>query len=30
MLPFVLIEIAILFLLVYFPQLSLTPLRWLM
>jgi tripartite ATP-independent transporter DctM subunit len=30
MLPFVLVEIVILFLLVYFPQLSLTPLRWLM
>jgi len=30
MLPFVLVEIAILFLLVYFPQLSLAPLRWLM
>ncbi|MDR1777134.1 MAG: TRAP transporter large permease [Desulfovibrio sp.] len=30
MLPFVLVEIAILFLLVYFPQLSLVPLRWLM
>ncbi len=30
MLPFVLVEIAILFLLVYFPKLSLVPLRWLM
>ncbi|MDR2695071.1 MAG: TRAP transporter large permease subunit, partial [Deltaproteobacteria bacterium] len=30
MMPFVLMEIAILFLLVYFPQLSLAPLRWLM
>jgi len=30
MMPFVLVEIAILFLLVYFPQLSLAPLRWLM
>ena len=30
MLPFVLIEIAILFLLVYFPKLSLVPLSWLM
>jgi tripartite ATP-independent transporter DctM subunit len=30
MLPFVLVEIAVLFLLVYFPKLSLVPLRWLM
>ena len=30
MLPFILIEILILFLLVYMPEVSLTPLRWLM
>ncbi|MDR2573542.1 MAG: TRAP transporter large permease [Desulfovibrio sp.] len=30
MLPFVLVEIVILFLLVYFPKLSLAPMRWLM
>ncbi|MDR3357658.1 MAG: TRAP transporter large permease [Desulfovibrio sp.] len=30
MLPFILVEIAILFLLVYFPKLSLVPLGWLM
>ncbi|MDR1659433.1 MAG: TRAP transporter large permease subunit, partial [Desulfovibrio sp.] len=30
MLPFVLVEIAILFLLAYFPKLSLVPLSWLM
>lgn len=30
MLPFILVEIAILFLLVYFPKLSLVPLSWLM
>ena len=30
MLPFLAVEITILFLLAYFPQLSLTPLKWLM
>ena len=30
MLPFILVEIVILFLLVYFPKLSLVPMRWLM
>jgi tripartite ATP-independent transporter DctM subunit len=30
MMPFVLVEIALLFVLVYFPQLSLVPLKWLM
>jgi TRAP-type C4-dicarboxylate transport system permease large subunit len=30
MLPFVLVEVVILFLLVYFPKLSLVPMRWLM
>ncbi|MDR2054759.1 MAG: TRAP transporter large permease [Desulfovibrio sp.] len=30
MLPFILVEVVILFLLVYFPKLSLVPMRWLM
>jgi TRAP-type C4-dicarboxylate transport system permease large subunit len=30
MLPFILIEVLVLFLLIFFPKLSLVPLKWLM